>query len=63
MTKKQNKHQYLTPKVSVVAFKVEGGFGDSDVKTPKPVAGGEGALYSETQDRYFTSDFSSSFNN
>ena len=36
---KQNKNPYLTPKVSVVAFKVENGFQASDkIKTEKPQA-------------------------
>ena len=35
MTKKQIKPQYLTPKVSVVTFMVEGGFLGS--QTPAPI--------------------------
>lgn len=36
---KENKKKYLTPKVSVVSFVVEGGFGDSQkIKTEAPAA-------------------------
>ena len=35
---KENKKMYLTPKVSVVSFVVEGGYGPSDIKTAKPAA-------------------------
>lgn len=35
---KENKKMYLTPKVSVVAFKVEDGFQGSKITTEKPQA-------------------------
>jgi hypothetical protein len=54
---KENKKRYLTPKVSVVSFKVEDGFtspGPDYVATGNPLAGPQ---YVETSDGYFTSDF------
>ncbi len=58
MTKKQNKHQYLTPKVSVVSFKIEDGFASIGVDTVTAVTALDGANVT-TYD--LNSGFSSAF--
>ncbi len=55
MTKKQNKHQYLTPKVSVVSFKIEDGFGSIGVNTVTALDGANVTTYD------LNSGFSSAF--